>query len=242
VGRTRVAILGEPELVAACAPSGPEVDVVPADGDDPPELALVLGGTVPGELPAPALAWVLEGDAPPAGLRSCDRVVSPRPGVREAWRTLPLPVADELFSSAAPGAERRQGVWRAPGGPELTGLPGDFWAAFEFAEAPDDAAIVLILREGEAAPFEPAAAQALAAGRLLVTAPLEPSFGLEPGIDHLEVRDRSEMFMTVENAVRAPDAYETVRRRGRRKAEWFRASRMVERLAHDLRVELAKAL
>jgi hypothetical protein len=238
VAGTRVAILGEPELVAACTPSGPGIEVVPADAGDPPELVLVLGGAVPEDLPAPAVVWVLEGDGPPPGLHSGDRVVSPRPGVRDAWRTLPLPVADELFSSAV-GEERRDGVWRAPGGPELTGLPGSFWMTFEFADAPDDAAIVLILREGEAAAFEPAAARALAAGRLLVSAPLEPPFGLEPGIDYLEIRDRTEMFMTVENAVRAPDAFTPVRIRGRRKAEWFRASRMVERLAQDLRLESA---
>jgi hypothetical protein len=241
VSRTRVAIAGTPEHVSACAPSGPGVEVVPVDAAEAPELVLVFGGGAPPDLPAPAIVWVLEGDEPPAGLRAEDRLVATAPGVEGAWRTMPLPVADELFAPA-PGEELAgRAAWLTPDGPRRRLYLDRFSHSVELVDDPAGATVAVNLHDGERASFEPRVARALAAGQLLVSETLEPPFGFEPGIDYLEARDLTDLFVMAENAARAPGVYAAHRARGRRKAEWFRASRVVERLAHDLRVESTDA-
>lgn len=236
-----MATVGAPEHVSACAPSGPDVEVVPLDVGEPPELVLVFGGAVPPDLPAPAIVFLLDGDDAPAGLRPEDRIVAPAPGLESAWRTMPLPVADSVFAPAAAEAVSGRATWLTPEGPRRGSYLERFSHSIELVESPGGATVALNLHDSEGAAFEPRAARALAAGQLLVSETLEPSFGLEPGIDYLEARDLNDVFVMAENAARAPRAYAAVRARGRRKAEWFRSSRVVERLAHDLRLESAVA-
>jgi hypothetical protein len=214
--------------------------VVPVEGAETPELVLVLGGTVPPELPAPAVVFLLDGDAP-SDLRPQDRIVAPGPGVEGAWRTMPLPVADALFAPAAGEPQAGRAVWLTPDCPRRRSYLGRFGHSVDLLDLPGDATVAVNLHDTDRPAFEPRAARALAAGQLLVSEALEPPFGLEPGIDYLEARDLTDLFVMAENAARAPGAYAAMRARGRRKAEWFRASRVVERLAQDLRLENARA-
>jgi hypothetical protein len=216
------------------------VEVVPVEGAEAPELVLVLGGAVPQGLPAPAIVFLLDGDELPAGLRPEDRIVAPAPGVQGAWRTMPLPVADALFAPAAGEAGTGRAVWLTPDCPRRRSYRERFPHSIEFVDSPGGATVAVNLHDTDRAAFEPRAARALAAGQLLVSEALEPSFGLEPGIDYLEARDLTDLFVMAENAARAPGAYAAIRARGRRKAEWFRSSRVVERLAQDLRLENAR--
>jgi len=74
----------------------------------------------------------------------------------------------------------------------------------------------------------------LAAGQLVVSEPLSPTHGLEPGIDYLEVATPAELVGVLRTATRFPSAYHRVRLRGRAKAEAYRASRVWPRLLADL--------
>jgi hypothetical protein len=78
----------------------------------------------------------------------------------------------------------------------------------------------------------------LAAGHLLVTEPLSPTHGLEPGIDFLEARSAEHLAAIVETVRREPGAFEDIRVRGRMKAELYRASSVYPRLLHDAVLDL----
>jgi hypothetical protein len=237
-----VATVGEPGLVAACAPSGPGIEPVPLDGGGaPPDLVLALGGQGRPEVDAPVVMWLLDGERrPPDGLRPEDRLVASSAGAPDAWRILPLPVADDLFAPPVKGDEvAGRAMWLTLDGPRRRDYLERFDHSAELIDPPGEATVAINLHDEEgAARFEHRAARALAAGRLLVSETLVPSFGLEPGIDYLEARDLTDLYVSVENAARLPDAYRPVRLRGHRKAEWFRASSVAARLALDLRMGL----
>ena len=99
--------------------------------------------------------------------------------------------------------------------------------------------MALNLHENGAPAFEHRAAVALAAGCVLVSETLTPAHGLEPGLDYLEGRTLDDLYLGVENAASAPAAFRRMRLRGRAKAERFRASTLLERVARDLLLELA---
>lgn len=230
-------------MVARCTPSGPDVELVGLDGGgQAPDLVFALGAQARPDVDAPVVMWLLDDDGqPPGGLRPEDRVVALSPALGDVWRVLSLPVADELFSGPAPGDEvAGRAVWLAPDGPRRREYLERFEHSIELVEPPGEATVALNLHDDAERPrFEHRVACALAGGALVVSETLEPSFGLEPGIDYLEARDLTDLYVTAENAALLPDAYAAVRLRGRRKAEWFRSSRVVARLAHDLRLELA---
>ena len=76
----------------------------------------------------------------------------------------------------------------------------------------------------------------LAAGHLVLTEPLSPTHGLEPGIDYLEFHEPATHLAAPAGHARAATrpSGTRVRVRGRRKAEQFRASRVCPRLVADL--------
>jgi hypothetical protein len=224
--------------VEECAPSGPNVEIVPVDAEDSPELILVFGSAALGGLPAPAILWQLDGDAErPGQMRPTDRLVASVPDVPGAWRVMPLPVADCAFEPLDAASVTGCAQFLGADGPRRRAYLERFEHSVALVQSPAQATVAVNLHDTERAVFESRVAHALAAGRLLVSETLEPSFGLEPGIDYLEACDLTDLFVTVENAGTLPDAYATVRSRGRRKAELFRSSRVVERLAHDLHLE-----
>jgi len=162
------------------------------------------------------------------------------------WRSLPLPVADRLYAPVRPpsgrpsvlfvgrSTEHRERFLKRPkaeldlvhaafgiGAGELGGL----LAAHD---------IGVNLHNEPYPSFENRVCLHLAAGQLVVSETLDPTHGLEPDIDYLEVTDPDQLLSVLRTAVRFPQAYVRVRIRGRRKAEAFRASHVYPRLVADL--------
>lgn len=187
-----------------------------------------------------------------------DRVVSFDPHVAAAadahapvWRSLPLPVDDRLYADVAPSASpprvlflgystahRERFLVNAKHSYDVLhyahGLHGD-----ELREvfARTDVALNL---HGEPYPsFENRVLLHLAAGHLVISEPLSPGHGLEPGIDYVEIRRPDELMTVLYQLHRRPDAFERVRLRGRAKAEDYRASRIWPRLISDLLADVA---
>jgi hypothetical protein len=178
------------------------------------------------EMAVPALAWCMDGTRPHLGPR--DRWISAgsAPG---AWRHLPLPVPDELYSEPGPAGVR----WLGP--------PSERRSEYLAHYPPPASAggVAINLRDADPVRLEYRAAAALAAGLVLVSEPLEHRRGLERGLDYVEVEGLDEVFRAVEAATCRPHAFERMRVRGRAKAEAFRASALTGRAAADLLLELS---
>ena len=170
--------------------------------------------------------------------RNFDRIVSFDPLFVEAaaalapvWRSVPLPVDDSLFGpvqhvrGAAAGRVRRT-LDRAPRAlpragqaplrhPAIAhGVHGR--AAVSSCFGATDVGINL---HNEPYPsFENRVCLHLAAGNLVISEPLSPTHGLEPGIDYLEVGSPRALHL-IDQIHHYPDLYRRVRIRGRRKAE-----------------------
>jgi hypothetical protein len=248
----RVVVLGCPALLDVCRPdSVPQaLEVLDAPRQGTPAAlqalapdAVVAFGPVPETVDLlarsalPALLWWPEADGAPA-VGGRQRLVLAAGDRREAWRCVCLPVADRLYAAPDP-AEPARAAWL--GGP--TQRRSEYLSRFHHAlpvlpEERGHAAVAVNLHDDGRPAFEHRAASALARGRLLVSETLVPARGLEPGIDYLEGRDLDDVFLCIESAVRDLAAFRRVRLRGRRKAELFRASRVVDRLVNDLLREI----
>jgi hypothetical protein len=187
-----------------------------------------------------------------------DRVVSFDPliagtasGVLDVWRSLPLPVADRFYMPvrAVHGRPRALFVGRSTPHRELflTRVKHDH-DVLHMAFGVDAAELQRLLAEHEVGinlhnepypSFENRVPIHLAAAQLVLSEPLSPLHGLEPGLDFLEVGWPARLSATMETLARFPRAYERVRIRGRMKAEQFRASRVYPRLVADLWSDLA---
>jgi hypothetical protein len=187
-----------------------------------------------------------------------DRVVSFDPliaetasGVLDVWRSLPLPVADRYYKPVRPvrpGRPRALFVGRSTAHREkfLTRVKHEH-DVLHMAFGVDAAELERLLDEHEVGinlhnepypSFENRVPIHLAAGQLVLSEPLSPLHGLEPGLDFLEVAWPERLAATMEILSRFPGAYDRVRVRGRMKAEQFRASRVYPRLVADLLREL----
>lgn len=182
-----------------------------------------------------------------------DRVVSFDPHIIETarrftpvWRACPLPVDDAVFGwSDMPRRPRPVFIGRSTQHREgflqpakhlydlyhvEHGLFGE-----ELVDVLHQRCDIAVNLHNEPYPtFENRVAMHLAAGNLLVSEPLSPAHGLEPGIDFLEVTTPDDLNFVLGQIARQPEAFEVVRVRGRQKAEYFRASRVWARLIHDL--------
>lgn len=188
-----------------------------------------------------------------------DRVVSFDPLVVSAaaqylhvWRSVPLPVADSIFvdriasdresrplfiGRSTPHRERM--LERSKHVMELLhishGTKRD-----ELRDAFKRTTVSVNLHNEPYPSFENRVPLSLAAGRLVISEPLSPSHGLEPGIDYVEVADPWELERAIWAVKSYPEAYRPMRLRGRLKAELFRASRIYPRLVaaalHDVAV------
>jgi hypothetical protein len=182
-----------------------------------------------------------------------DRIVSFDPLIAETvrplmpvWRSTTLPVADRFF---------REPLRRPdPAPPVFVGRSTDHREKFlmplkhsydllhiahgvegdELERALDGAFLSVNLHSEPYRSFENRVCVALAAGHLVVTEPLDPTHGLEPFVDYLEVHHPGQLLGVVGHALREPDAYWPVRVAGRMKAERYRASLAWPRLVHDL--------
>jgi hypothetical protein len=192
------------------------------------------------------------GAAAPMAVDQFDRIVTahpPRPAASNhlpVWRSLPLPVDDRFYAPV-----RR---WRRPPRPVFVGRATEHrerWlidAKHEFdllhvaSGLQGDGLRELFARTDlavnvhrEPAPeFEHRVPLHLAAGHLVVTAPLEPRHGLVPDVDMLVVRSPAELVRCLRSVRAVPQGYDEVRRHGRRSAERFRGSRVWPRLVSDL--------
>jgi hypothetical protein len=168
----------------------------------------------------------------------------------QVWRSLPLPLADRFFGplSDVDGPGRPIFVGRSTPHREqfLTPCKHEFDLLHVAHGLSDDRLTrlfseypVAINLHNEPYPtFENRVAMHLAAGQLVISEPLSPTHGLEPGLDFLEVASPAELHLAVATAYRRPAAFRRIRLRGRQKAERFRASGVYPRLINDLAVDL----
>ena len=188
-----------------------------------------------------------------------DRVVAFDPMIAETagryvpiWRSLPLPVSDEVFGWSDSMGEppkmlfvgrttKHREEFLAPLKHTYDlfhiehGVFGD-----EFIRVARESCDIAVNIHNEAYPsFENRVPMHLAAGHLVVSEPLSPSHGLEPGIDYIEITTPEALMDAVGRVLRRPDATRLMRWRGRQKAESFRASMVWSRVIHDLLLDVS---
>jgi hypothetical protein len=168
------------------------------------------------------------------------------------WRSVPLPVADHLYADSL----------RPPGRPPrvafigystehreqwLVGVKHEFdvlhvVTGLRIAAGLDGSStrelwgsidVGINLHVGPFPSFENRVCLHLAAGHLVVSEPLDPSHGLEPGIDYIQVRSPATLKQVIRALHANPDAFRATRIRGHAKSEAFRASRIFPRLFAD---------
>ena len=197
--------------------------------------------------------WELEQVDP----SSFDRVISFDPSIADTagrvlpvWRSLPLPVADRYFAPVPEGPARPSALFvgrstehrerlleLAKHHHELLHLAFGIGAGEleRYLRAYD---VAINLHNDSYPSFENRVCLHLAAGHLLLSEPLSPTHGLEPGIDFVPVTMAHELSGALERIGRFPGLWHSVRVRGRRKAEQFRASRVWPRLIGDFVADL----
>jgi hypothetical protein len=257
----RVAFVGREVVFGACAQRAPTRALAPVFVDHRPRgdahgmleavraarphaVVVFRPESVPpglfAGLDALVLGWVTEADAVPP--RTFDRLIGPG-----GWRTLPLPVDDAVFADPRPiarpprvlflgeSSEHRE-RWLVSSKHRFDlvhaafGVHGDRLLEL-FART--DIGVNLHMDEGDAG-FDHRVALHLAAGHLLLSEPLSPLYGLEPGIDFLEMRAPSDVESAIAEFVAGDPAIVPAQVRGRHKAEQFRASTVYPRLIRDL--------
>ncbi|QEC46226.1 hypothetical protein FSW04_00655 [Baekduia soli] len=210
---------------------------------------------------AQAVHWDLEGRRRDmAGLdpANVDRIVSFDPMIvptadefMEVWRSLPIPVADRLYRPVrrVHGTPRMLFVGRSTVHRErylidvkhrFDCLHVAFGIQVEELETLLDRHQITFNIHNEPYPsFENRVFLHLAAGHLVISEPLSPTHGLEPGFDYVEVSHPEDLVAVATEARAFPDAFHRVRVRGRQKAEQVRASRAWPALVRDLFADLA---
>jgi hypothetical protein len=168
------------------------------------------------------------------------------------WRAMPLPVDDRLYRAPRPSRRPPEVVFIGYSTmhreESLLGLKHEFdlrhyahaLMGDELREALADADVGLNVHgERWVRSFENRVLIHLAAGHLVITEPLEPLYGLEPGIDVVEVGDRYELDLRVHQLQQMPDMYDRVRIRGHHKSRQYAASQVWPRVIGDLLADLA---
>jgi len=198
-------------------------------------VALVLAGS--GFQPAgdgeEAAIW-FERDASQEA--SDRRVIAP--AGEHPWRRAPWPAADALFDLEADGrgvlvVGDDRGIAK-----ELAGRPLQVSSAprLDLAQLEKAAVVVLTQETGAALPAE--APAVLAAGRVLVTTPCDPLYGLRPGIDHVSGDGAEEIADLATSATLHWEAFGSMRTYARIAAERHRASRVLSDLMLDVELGL----
>lgn len=173
---------------------------------------------------------------------------APRTGV---WRSFPLPVADYLYAPVRRSERppRALFIGRSTEHRELFletakhtydilhvahGVSGR-----ELVELLSRFDISINIHNERYPTFENRVSLSMAAGHLVLSEPLSPTHGLEPGIDYVELKVPRELDAALFNLKNFPDLYHRQRVSGRMKAEQFRASRVYPRIIDDLLLDLA---
>lgn len=162
------------------------------------------------------------------------------------WRALPPPVGDAMFAAVRPlrRAPRAMSLGRSTWHREAMLMPAKH--RFDLLQAvhgihgeqlrellaAHDVGVYVAPEHGGG--FGGQVGLHLAAGQLLLAEQLRPGHGLEADIDYLQVTSPKDVVWLLERLARFPEMYQSVRVRGRMKAEQYRASRLFARLLHDL--------
>jgi hypothetical protein len=183
-------------------------------------------------------------------LDGVERTVTDDPAVSGAWRTMPLPVDDRLYlpvrTPAHPPRAMFVGESTAHRERYLVGAKHEYDVLHvahglhgeELIETLRSIDVGINLRDDLRPGFEDQTLIHLAAGQLLLSEPLTPTYGLEPGSDFIEFDRIDEMMSVLYLLQRRPDSYDRVRLAGRAKADAYRASVVWPRLVADLFAEL----
>jgi len=250
---SRVAFVGQPARLAACVHEAPGGGVEPlligvSPGDAPdalnsrltelgPDVVVVLGPDCPpgalAQTGAITVRYLADRfDAAALEREAFDRLIAADAGLAAeaeragspVWRVLPLPVADGIYRPARRPAGAARVVELDGSGP-----PG-----------PGDDADVAVNRAPASSPVaEHAILTCMAAGRLVVSAPLPSMAWLEPDIDFVSAARDERFEEALETLRREPAAFHRQRLGGRLKAEWMRASSVWARVIGDLRRDLS---
>jgi hypothetical protein len=167
------------------------------------------------------------------------------------WRTLPLPIADRYFREVESTSRFRRPLFIGRSTPHREQILTPAKHAFDILHiahgvGPDDLVQLLAATDvginvhNENYPnFENRAILHLASGHILISERLQPMYGLEPGLDYVELADAGHLVSVLHEIRRAPEIFRRVRLRGRMKAELFRASKVYQELVDDLHRDLA---
>ncbi len=178
---------------------------------------------------------------------SFDPVVAPTVDAHmRVWRSFPIPVSDTYFADVNPPNPRPRVLFTGRSTAHRERFLGPVKKDFDtvhLAHGVTDEQLLPFLREADVGvnlhnepypTFENRVPAFLAAGLLVISEPLSPHHGLQPGRDLLEVREPYDLYRLVEQASKTPHAFDTIRRQGRRAAERWRASHVYPRFARDL--------
>jgi len=182
-----------------------------------------------------------------------DRIVSFDPLVAETvdehmrvWRSFPIPVADSYFTPVNEPNARPRVLFTGRSTDHRERFLGPVKKDFDtlhLAHGVTDEELLPFLAtcdvginlHNEPYPtFENRVPAYLAAGLLVISEPLSPHHGLQPGRDLLEVSEPHHLYELIAELQRTPHAFDTIRRNGRRAAERWRTSRVFPRFAEDL--------
>ncbi len=239
---------GGERLGAALAAFRPQVTVVFDPASAPLEVLHGAPGATLGVLVAGAPderdAWRI---GPLDRLVSFDPALTGmRVGAHEVWRAMPPPVSDIYFADVRPlrhapraiaigssSAHREAMLISAKHHHDLLhvihGVSGE-----ELRELLEEYDVGVYVPREDDGRFGQQIGVHLAAGHLLLSAPISPQHGLERDIDYLQLASPGELQWVLDRLTRFPEMHQRVRVRGRLKAEQYRASRLFARLAHDL--------
>jgi hypothetical protein len=238
--------------LAAVADFGPHVTVI----FDPASLPATALTRLPGvSLGVLVAATPDEGTL---GLDALDRIVSFKPsstgaqlGGGEVWRAIPPPVSDALYADVRPlhHAPRVISIGRSSTHREEMLMPAKHHHDLvQVIHGVSGAPLRELLEECDVGVFVDAESGGgfgqqvgvhLAAGHLLLAEQLTPAHGLERDIDYLHIDSPDGLVWVLDRLHRFPEMYQRVRHRGRLKAEQYRASRVFDRVVHDLLADVA---
>ena len=241
--RPDVVFVWRPELIPAGAFAG---------------VAAVTVGYITEPLPRPdapphedlTIRWENLQRADPSNfdrIASFDPLVAPTVDAHmRVWRSFPIPVSDSYFTPVADPRPTPRVLFTGRSTDHRERYLGPVKKDFDtvhLAHGVTDEQLLPFLRDADIGvnlhnepypTFENRVPAYLAAGLLVITEPLSPHHGLQPGRDLIEVREPWHLYELVDQAARTPHAFDTIRRQGRRAAERWRASRVYPDFVHDL--------
>jgi len=172
-------------------------------------------------------------------------------GIADVWRSIPLPVADRIYSEVRPQRGKPRALFIGRSTPHRENILVAAKHRYDILHVAHGVDVEMLMElfgecdvginlHNEPYPsFENRVCLHLAAGHLVLSERLSPTHGLEPGIDFIEISTPQEIIHILHVLETYPGAYDKVRIRGRIKAELYRASAVYPRLIHDLYLDLA---